>query len=154
MVIKRNFLYKMVWSNRNVRNPNVRTVYSKRPKSGHVRISDRCPSSRSNFCSVLKVSEIWTFSFGFQTLSKWELFCCQTIFLCQKLERVRISETHCNPCCVLPVLSSVTRSASINWVKRFVSGPKQLSNLPFLKFSIIRDKVVRAIVFCCGMTLQ
>ena len=41
--------------------------YSQRPKSEHVRISDRGPSSRSNFCSVSNMSEIQTNLFGFQT---------------------------------------------------------------------------------------
>ena len=43
-------------------------LYSKRPKSEHVRISDTASLFGSNLCSVLKVSEIRTNLFGFQTL--------------------------------------------------------------------------------------
>ena len=47
-------------------------AYSERPKSKHVRISDRSPLSCSKNCSVLKLSEIRTNLFGFQTvLSVW-----------------------------------------------------------------------------------
>ena len=41
--------------------------YSKRPKSEHVRISDRRPSFGSNYRSVLKLTEIRTVLFGFRT---------------------------------------------------------------------------------------
>ena len=72
---------------------NVYILYSERPKSEHVRISDRRLSSRSNFCSVVYNAEIRTHLFGFQTQNS----CSNTKQLIVRISnRTQLSEIRTN----------------------------------------------------------